>query len=143
MRTRSFIRGFGLPAAAVSGLLGAAALCARAQDAVPTFTTEQLERGRAAYIHNCQDCHGTTLDNGEFGGAVLKGMLFRQKWAPASAGALYSYTMATMPADRPGGLDPQSYADVTAFVLSQNGFPPGDKEMPPNLDVLNTMSLKR
>jgi len=116
---------------------------AHAQDAPLTFTQDQAERGRAVYSRNCQDCHGTTLDNGEFGGAVLKGQSFRQKWAPASAGALYSYTMATMPADRPGGLDPPNYSDLTAYILSQNGFPPGDKELPTDADALNKMTLKR
>ena len=51
-----------------------------AQSEGPSFTAEQVDRGRAAYNQNCQDCHGTTLDNGEFGGAPLKGSYFRQHW---------------------------------------------------------------
>src|SRR5258708_35898062 len=39
----------------------------------PAFTQEQVERGKSIYQRNCQDCHGSTLDNGEFGGAPLKG----------------------------------------------------------------------
>jgi mono/diheme cytochrome c family protein len=130
---------------ATGAVMWAAPSPARAQDASTpvTFTAEQVERGRTVYVRNCQDCHGTTLDNGEFGGAVLKGSYFRQHWGPASAGALYSYTMATMPADRPGQLDPQSYADLTAFLLSQNGYATGDKELPADVDALNKMSLKR
>src|SRR5437870_4584424 len=45
-----------------------------------SFTAEQAERGETAYQRNCQDCHGTTLDNGEFGGAPLKGSYFRRRF---------------------------------------------------------------
>src|SRR5262245_5220401 len=47
----------------------------------PTFTAEQAERGQANYRRNCVDCHGTELNNGEFGGPALKGGFFLQKWA--------------------------------------------------------------
>ena len=71
------------------------------QQAAVTFTAEQVENGRAAYVRNCQDCHGTTLDNGEFGGPVLKGSYFRSHWAAGSVAALFSFTKARMPPDRP------------------------------------------
>ena len=38
-----------------------------------SFTAAQADQVLAAYRQNCQDCHGTTLDNGEFGGPPLKG----------------------------------------------------------------------
>jgi cytochrome c2 len=108
-----------------------------------TFTAAQVQRGREAYVHECQDCHGSTLDNGDFGGPVLNGSYFRQHWGSASVGALYSYTMTTMPADRPGRLDPQTYLDLTAFILSHNGYAPGDTDMPSDSDALDRMSLAK
>jgi mono/diheme cytochrome c family protein len=108
-----------------------------------TFTAEQAERGEAAYGHNCQDCHGTTLDNGEFGGAPLKGSYFRQHWANGSVAALYGKTRTTMPPDRPGQLSDQTYLDLTAFLLSRNGYPAGDKELPSDLETQQMMSLKK
>jgi len=108
-----------------------------------TFTAEQAERGHAIYERNCQDCHGTTLDNGEFGGAPLKGSYFRQRWASGSVGALYGKTKSTMPPDRPGQLSEQSYVDLTAFLLSQNGYAPGTGELPADLDIQQKMSLKK
>src|SRR5260370_36054946 len=39
----------------------------------PAFTQEQVERGKSIYQRNCQDCHGSTLDHGEVGGAPPKG----------------------------------------------------------------------
>jgi mono/diheme cytochrome c family protein len=113
-----------------------------AAQAAPTFTAEQVERGRAVYGRNCTDCHGTTLDNGEFGGPVLKGGFFRQKWAAGGVGALYSFTKGLMPPDRPGGLTDQNYADLTAYILSHNGYAPGDKELPTDPGALQNMGIK-
>src|SRR5713101_8305846 len=96
-----------------------------AAQAPPTFTADQAERGHAIYSRNCGDCHGTTLDNGEFGGPVLKGGFFRQKWSAGGVGALYSFTKGLMPPDRPGALTDQNYADLIAFILSNNGYGPG------------------
>ena len=108
----------------------------------PTFTAEQVDRGRAVYGRNCTDCHGTTLDNGEFGGPVLKGFYFRQKWAPIGVGALYSFTKGLMPPDRPGGLTDQSYADLIAYILSNNGYTAGDKELPADSNAMQNMGIK-
>jgi mono/diheme cytochrome c family protein len=108
-----------------------------------TFTTEQAERGEAAYARNCADCHGTTLDNGEFGGAPLNGSYFRRHWGGGSVAALYSKTRTTMPPDRPGQLTDQTYLDLTAFLLSRNGYAAGDKELPADLEMQQKMSLKK
>jgi mono/diheme cytochrome c family protein len=108
-----------------------------------TFTAEQAERGEAAYARNCQDCHGSTLDNGEFGGAPLNGSYFRRHWGGGSVAALYSKTRTTMPPDRPGQLTDQTYLDLTAFLLSKNGYAAGDKELPADLETQQKMSLKQ
>jgi mono/diheme cytochrome c family protein len=124
-------------------LVTAAAPTARSQPTgAPTFTSEQLDRGRAIYGRNCTDCHGTTLDNGEFGGPVLKGGFFRQKWAPLGVGALYSFTKGLMPPDRPGGLTDQNYADLIAYILSNNGYTAGDKELPTDANAMQNMGIK-
>jgi mono/diheme cytochrome c family protein len=108
-----------------------------------TFTAEQAERGEAAYARNCQDCHGSTLDNGEFGGAPLNGSYFRRHWGSGSVAALYSKTRTTMPPDRPGQLTDRTYLDLTAFLLSKNGYAAGDKELPADLEAQQKMSLKQ
>src|SRR5262245_6240735 len=128
----------------VAIVAGAATL--RAQDpqqTAPTFTAEQAERGETAYRHSCQDCHGTTLDNGEFGGPPLKGGYFRGRWGAGSVAALYGFMSVTMPPDRPGQLTPQSYADLTAFILNNNGYPPGDKALPTDADAQQKMTLQK
>ncbi len=109
----------------------------------PAFTEEQVQRGKSIYQKNCQDCHGSTLDNGEFGGAPLKGSYFRQHWGSGDVSALFGYVNTLMPPDRPGQLSPQSYADLTAFLLSNNGYAAGGEELTPDQDAQRKMTLKK
>jgi mono/diheme cytochrome c family protein len=109
----------------------------------PAFTQEQVERGKSIYQKNCQDCHGSTLDNGEFGGAPLKGSYFRQHWGAGDVSALFGYVNTLMPPDRPGQLGAQSYADLTAFLLSNNGYAAGAEELTANEDAQRKMTMKK
>jgi len=115
----------------------------RAQEQPVTFTAAQAERGQSAYRSNCQDCHGSSLDNGEFGGPPLKGSFFRGRWGSGNASVLFGMVSGTMPPDRPGQLTPQTYADLMAFILSHNGYPAGDKEFPSDPGAQQQMTLKR
>jgi mono/diheme cytochrome c family protein len=109
----------------------------------PAFTEEQVQRGKSIYVKNCQDCHGSTLDNGEFGGAPLKGSYFRQHWGSGDVGGLFGYMSTLMPPDRPGQLSPQSYVDLTAFLLSNNGYAAGTEELTADPDAQGKMTMKR
>jgi mono/diheme cytochrome c family protein len=109
----------------------------------PAFTEEQVARGRAIYQKNCQDCHGSTLDNGEFGGAPLKGSYFRQHWGAGDVSGLFGYVNTLMPPDRPGQLSPQSYVDLTAFLLSNNGYTAGSEELTADPDAQRKMTMKK
>jgi len=109
----------------------------------PAFTQEQVERGKSIYQRNCQDCHGSTLDNGEFGGAPLKGSYFRQHWGSGDVSALFGYVNTLMPPDRPGQLTAQSYVDLTAFLLSNNGYAAGSEELTDDQDSQRKMTMKK
>jgi mono/diheme cytochrome c family protein len=113
------------------------------QQRPPAFTEAQVQRGKSLYQKNCQDCHGSTLDNGEFGGAPLKGSYFRQHWGAGDVSALFGYVNTLMPPDRPGQLSPQSYADLTAFLLSNNGYTAGPEELTPDEDAQRKMTMKK
>jgi mono/diheme cytochrome c family protein len=115
----------------------------RAATAGPSFTQAQAERGEASYQHNCLDCHGSTLDNGEFGGPPLKGASFARHWDAANVAALFGFMKAKMPPDRPGQLNDETYADLIAYILDENGYKPGDKELPPDVNAQQAMSLKK
>jgi mono/diheme cytochrome c family protein len=111
--------------------------------AAPTFTSDQAERGHLAYAHNCLDCHGSNLDNGEFGGPPLKGASFGRHWTGGSVAALFSFMRTKMPPDRPGQLNEETYADITAFILAENGYAPGNKELSADTNAQQAMSLAR
>ena len=126
------------------GVTLAALAPAFAQDDQPvSFTAAQADQGQAAYRQSCQDCHGSSLDNGEFGGPPLKGAYFRGRWGAGNAAVLYGFLSMTMPPDRPGQLSPQTYASLMAFILSNNGYTAGDKELPADPDAQQKMTLKK
>jgi mono/diheme cytochrome c family protein len=108
-----------------------------------SFTADQVASGAEIYARRCADCHGSTLDNGEFGGAPLNGSYFQQHWGGSTVAGLVAYAKAKMPPDRPGSLTDQNYADLTAFLLDANGYPKGDKQLPPDTPSQQAMSLKR
>src|SRR6202789_2067090 len=122
------------PAATGNGAAGAAPV---------SFTADQVTRGSDIYAERCVQCHGDTLDNGEFGGAPLNGSYFKKHWGGGPLAALIGYMNAKMPPDRPGSLTDQTYADLAAFLLDANDYPKGDKELPPDADAQQKLSLKR
>jgi S-disulfanyl-L-cysteine oxidoreductase SoxD len=154
-RMRLAVVGFALVATGVFSVPGAREALAQAGNNAadqprarpaprpPAFTEEQVGRGKVVYQRNCQDCHGTTLDNGEFGGAPLKGSYFRQHWGAGDVAGLFGYVNTLMPSDRPGELSPQSYVDVTAFLLSSNGYAAGSEELTADPDAQRLMTMKR
>ena len=86
------------------------------------FTEAQVERGRRSYISDCSDCHGSELNNGEFGGAPLTGSYFADHWGETTVDALYGFVQAAMPPNRPGSLSDQTYTDIITFILDKNGY---------------------
>lgn len=136
-------RGEDLTPAQVYALREGGAQPGKGAASAPSFTKAQAERGEAAYQHNCLDCHGSTLDNGEFGGPPLKGTSFAKHWDAANVAALAGFMKAKMPPDRPGQLTDETYADLIAYILGENGFKPGDKELPADPNAQQAMSLKK
>lgn len=124
--------------------LSVSVLPAVAQDALPkaSFTQAQVDRGAAEYKRSCLDCHGAGLDDGEFGGAPLKGTGFKSKYFGVTADALFGFMQAAMPPDRPGRLSPDVYADLTAFILSKNGMTAGATALPSDLDALSGLMVE-
>ena len=112
-----------------------------AQEELPplSYTLDQADRGRLAYLENCSACHGENMDDGEFA-MPLKGLNFRQQWRAKSMEELFSLTSATMPQDRPGRLTDETYADILAYVLQENGSEPGTDELPSTPQALLAMA---
>jgi hypothetical protein len=46
-----------------------------------------------------------------------------------------------MPLDHPGSLSGEANTDILAFILQQNGFPPGTRDLPPDVAVMGTIQM--
>ena len=132
---RSGAAGGGAPATATASGAGGTAPV--------SFTADQVARGSDIYADRCVQCHGDQLDNGEFGGAPLNGKYFKQHWGGGSVAALIGYMKAKMPPDRPGSLTDLNYADLASFLLDNNDYPKGDKELPPDTASQQKLNLQR
>jgi mono/diheme cytochrome c family protein len=105
------------------------------------YTPEQAKRGDAAYAKDCAQCHGTSLTGGE-SAPPLAGGDFLSNWNGLTVGDLYDRFRTTMPADRPGGLNRERYADILAYVLSVNQFPAGKTELEHQSEVLKQIRIE-
>ena len=101
---------------------GVAAQSRQVADGV--YTAEQATRGAEAYEKACASCHMSDL-RGESFAPALNGDAFALRWENGKLTDLHKIVKATMPADSPGSLSPQAYADIVAFLLKANGYPAG------------------
>ena len=99
------------------------------------YTDDQARRGRPVYVAKCEDCHGQSLE-GDAEAPPLSGGAFITNWNGLGLDKLYERIHRDMPADRPGTLNRNESTDVLAYMLSYNGFPPGDAELPSAPQVL-------
>lgn len=106
------------------------------------YSNAQLERGKKAYNADCARCHGETLGGGEDSPPLVDATFFKG-WAGKSIGELVEYTRTEMPSDGPGKITRKRCVDITAFLLSANGFPAGENELPADLDTLNQITITR
>lgn len=94
----------------------------------PLFDHQQVEHGQHLYADSCAKCHGAQLEG--ITGPALSGPAF----APAAnshltIGGIYQYMSNNMPADRPGKLTDEEYADLMAFLLFTNGYNAGSAKL--------------
>jgi len=105
------------------------------------YTREQARRGQTVYGQECARCHAQNLAGGE-NSPALAGAEFLARWYGKTAGALYENMRTTMPQDDPADLSTRQYADLLAYILSANEFPPGDKELDRDAAVLNEIRIE-
>jgi S-disulfanyl-L-cysteine oxidoreductase SoxD len=106
------------------------------------FSKEQVERGRTAYNAQCARCHGETLGGGENSPALVDDAFFAI-WSGKTVGELVERVRVTMPSDGPGKISRRHCIDIAAYLLSANGFPTGDSELPTELDTLTQIAITR
>lgn len=89
--------------------------------AAGAYTAKQATQGEVTFRNVCGNCHGIS----EFNGPT-----FRKTWSGRPVYALFDQLRNTMPLDNPGGLAPEEYAAVIAYVLELNQYPAGSSELP-------------
>lgn len=103
------------------------------------YTDAQADRGSRQYVQHCAVCHGAVLEgNGE--APPLTGE-FIPDWAGTSLNDVYDKILVTMPLNAPGTLRPTIAADILAFILKENNFPAGSKELGADMGSLNAISF--
>ena len=89
-----------------------------------SFTAEQAAAGRVAFEQTCATCHGANLR--QLPNALLAGPEFVARWSNRGTNELISQTRSTMPPNDPGGLGPDVYTNIVAYLLQANGAPPSE-----------------
>ena len=104
------------------------------------YSDAQAARGEAVYGKACTGCHQADL-SGDGQTPALTGKEFNGDWNDLSLGDLFDRTRISMPADKPGSLQPAEVADVIAFLLKKGRFPAGPAELPADLAALKAIKF--
>lgn len=96
------------------------------------FTSSQATRGERRFRQVCTSCHSAN----EFTGGS-----FARRWSGDSVGDAFEFISATMPQSNPGSLSPEEYVEIISFFLRENGFAPGESELPATLSELHAIVM--
>jgi mono/diheme cytochrome c family protein len=105
------------------------------------YSKAQAGRGGATYKQACFVCHGETKTGGDSGPA-LSDAGFMDNWKGRTLADLYEKISTTMPASDPGSLKPDQYGDLVAFLLAENGFPAGAKDLERDANALKQIRIE-
>ena len=104
------------------------------------YTEAQATRGKEAYTAECSACHADDL--GGIGYApAMKGSEFAFAWADKTLGDFFDRARKLMPPDNPGSLGPEKYRDIIAFILQENKYPAGDRELAADSAALHAIKI--
>ena len=105
------------------------------------YTADQAKRGQPLYDDNCSPCHTSMLVGGEMA-PPLTGGQFYSNWTDLTVGDIFERMRTSMPANAPGSLKGQQYADILAYVLSVAKFPAGAAEIAPDMEALKQIKFQ-
>jgi cytochrome c553 len=104
------------------------------------YTKAQSDAGKGGYAAKCASCHGDALTGGEMA-PPLAGGDFMANWNGLTAFDFFDRVRKTMPLGKEGSLNRQEVGDITAFILSSNGYPAGSAALPTQDEVLKMIKL--
>lgn len=129
-----------LAAAAILGSDGAAQTPSRSTwDGV--YTAAQADRGGELYMATCASCHGPDM-SGIDAAPPLRGGRFASNWNGVVLADMVERIRISMPQNAPGSLSRAQVADVLSYILAENGFPPGEQELPRQTPFLRMISYE-
>ena len=122
-------------------MVAAAVLAVSAMDAQEkksvksgVYTAAQADRGLALYRSKCASCHAPNRFTDEF---------FYTSFAGKPLWEMFDVISDSMPEDNPGSLKKEEYADVIAYLLKLNNFPPGETDLPIDKDALSAILMEK
>jgi len=92
------------------------------------YTAAQAERGKAAFVKSCSNCHNSTLD-GTARAPALHGDRFMANWVNTNVDTLFTKLRDTMPATYPETVAEDVKLDILTYLLQANSFPAGPAEL--------------
>ncbi len=106
----------------------------------PTFTAAQATAGSKLYEQQCAGCHGSRLDNGEFG-PPISGEEFLTRWGNRRVNEVLDYVQDMMPPAAPGSLTAEQVTNLVAFILQRNSVAISDHPLPSDPAALSKMIM--
>ena len=103
------------------------------------YSAAQAGQGKAIYEKKCTECHGAVDATTPDMAALLGDHVFRKKWTDRSLAELFELIHETMPQNAPRSLSPEEVCAVIAHILSANGFPAGNTNLSPKVEVLKEL----
>ena len=107
----------------------------------------QAELGKHRYSCPCGSCHGRTLEGGRIFGSstrtapALRGEAFLSHCIGHSVGDLFKQISRYMPLDHPASLSDEVNTSILAFIMQENGFPPGSGDVLADIAVMATIQI--
>jgi mono/diheme cytochrome c family protein len=98
------------------------------------YTAAQADRGEALFRRKCASCHAPNRFTDD---------LFYTSFAGKPLWEMFDVISDTMPEEDPGGMKPEEYVDVMAYLLKLNSFPTGADELPVGKDKLSTITMEK
>ncbi|MES1262142.1 MAG: cytochrome c [Acidobacteriota bacterium] len=90
------------------------------------YSAAQASRGEADYAAECSRCHRDDLSG--YNNALIGGR-FMDRWREDSLDNFFVLLRNTMPRNAPQSLGDEAYLDIVAYILQQNSFPAGPKDL--------------
>jgi mono/diheme cytochrome c family protein len=89
----------------------------------------------------CASCHGTDLHSTEAEAPDLTEGPFKFGWQGKTIAERFEIIRKTMPPQKEGSFDDQTYLDIVTYILRFNNVPSGNQALQPDINVLKQIVI--